>query len=283
MNANSKPKTQTVKSWLDEAANQLTEISVRTARLDSEIILAHTLRKPRTWLHAHGDELISLRNREISDARLALRLEHVPIAYIIGHKDFYGRTFHVSPAVLVPRPESEAFFSILQVIVPLIEAGDRIVRVVDVGTGSGIIGITTKLEYPEVDVTLLDISTHALNVARKNAERLDADVTCIESNLLASYPFSPDIILANLPYVDAQWELSPELIHEPDVALFADDNGLGLIVKLIRQSSKSIQLNGFLLLEADTRQHESIIDYAEEFGFSLHMTEGLVLSLQKKN
>src|SRR5664279_4030502 len=113
MSANSLPPMPAINDWLKDATATLSDIGITSARLDAEIILAHTLRKPRTYLHAHGDEQLSSRQRDIADTRLQLRLDRVPIAYIIGHKEFYGREFRVTTATLIPRPESEVMIELL--------------------------------------------------------------------------------------------------------------------------------------------------------------------------
>ena len=261
-----------IDTWLLEAIRQLLDAGIASARLDAELILAHTLRKGRTWLHAHGDESLDARHRDIANARLDLRLDRVPIAYIIGHKEFYGRQFTVTTATLIPRPESETMIELLGEL--SIDAGANLV---DVGTGSGCLGITAKLEYPDVNVTLLDIDTHALAVAEKNAVKLGAEVTPLKSNLLSDYPYTADIILANLPYVDSTWERSPETSHEPAKALFADDNGLALITQLITQASVKLAPGGHLLIEADRRQHHAITTYAEKYRFTPVIERGLIL------
>ncbi|MEP6710596.1 MAG: peptide chain release factor N(5)-glutamine methyltransferase [Candidatus Saccharibacteria bacterium] len=281
MNENLQPPVPTINTWIADATAQLKDAQIDSARLDGELLLAHTLKKPRTYLHAHGDDPLTLRMQEIADSRLLLRLDRVPLAYIIGHKEFFGRNFKVTPATLIPRPESEDIIHILKEQMPksvaLLPSGKRLI---DVGTGSGCLGITAKLELPELDVTLLDISTHALNVAEENAQALHANITTIRSDLLQSYPFTPAFILANLPYVDPDWELSPELQHEPALALFAAENGLSLIRKLIEQSSELLQQTGILLLEADARQHDAIITIAKSHGFRLVETRGLILHFE---
>lgn len=271
MNVNSQPPAPAIKSWLDGASQQLSALGIASARLDAEIILAHTLRKSRTYLHAHLDEKLDARTNEIADARLALRVDRVPIAYIVGHKEFYGRQFAVTTATLIPRPESEELIETLKRVVPqnLTLFNDTRLRLIDVGTGSGCLGITAKLELPELDVTLVDISAHALTVARANAKRLNADVTLLRNDLLSNYPLKADIIIANLPYVDPSWERSPETSHEPELALFADDEGKALIFKLIAQSLDVLSERGLIILEADPIQHESIILYAKGKGFRL--------------
>lgn len=275
MNANLPPKTL-VSDWLDEATRQLKDAGSSSARLDAEIILAHTFLKNRTFLHAHPDFPLDSHRREIADARLRLRCERTPIAYIVGHKEFYGRLFRVTPATLIPRPESEDMITLLKEI-----AHQDELQIVDVGTGSGCLGITAKLELPQSRVTLLDISQHALTVARKNAAKLSADVATLRSDLLESYSPQADIILANLPYVDPSWQRSPETDHEPALALFAEDKGLHLIKKLVTQSPSRLNSGGYLLLEADPCQHNEIIKTASQYGFSHHTTRNFIICLQK--
>lgn len=269
----------TINQWLASAANELADAMIPSARLDAEIILAHTLNHPRTWLHAHGDEPLDPRRRDIADARIALRLERVPVAYIIGHKEFFGRRFMVNPNVLIPRPESE------EMIVQLanwLTDHPKAKHLVDVGTGSGALGITAALEHPKLQVTLTDISAKALAVAAKNAKALGANPKLIESNLLDQYPLKPNIIIANLPYVDRQWENSPELEHEPSLALYADSDGLELIYELIDQASLQLAKDGVLLLEADPRQYGAIVDYAYDRGFTKVARRDYIIRLERQ-
>ena len=282
MNANL-PSALTVNDWLADATRQLVFNNVPSARLDAELLLAHTLRQPRTWLHGHGDDILEDRMIEIANARLDLRIDRVPVAYIVGHKEFYGRRFKVTTATLIPRPESEALIEVLNGTLPINESllNERPLRLVDVGTGSGILGITAKLEHPELDVTLADISRHALKVATTNATTLHAEVTALQSNLLADYPFVADIIIANLPYVNPEWERSPETDHEPPLALFAEKNGLSLIFELLIQTKSKLVNGGKLILEADPEQHPDIIKEAIKNGLVLTETNDYALLLEK--
>lgn len=283
MNANLPPKTPVIKDWLHEATIQLVGVGISSAKLDAEIILAHTLRKSRTYLHAHGEQQLEPRQYEIASARLDLRLDRTPIAYIIGHKEFYGRLFRVTPATLIPRPESEALITLLKELAPknLSLPGTSPQKLVDVGTGSGCLGITAKLELPELEVTLLDISRHALSVAKRNATDLNAKVDIEQSDLLMSYPLQANFIVANLPYVDPSWERSPETNYEPELALFAPNDGLQLIFKLLRQISSHLTTNGYVLLEADPRQHATMIEAAKATGLRYDKTDGFIVAFQK--
>jgi release factor glutamine methyltransferase len=254
----------TIAEWIRQAANELADDMLPSPRLDAEIILAHTLKHPRTYLHAHNDDEISPRDEDIANARVELRKDRVPVAYIIGHKDFYGRRFTVTPATLIPRPESEQLITMLKSLLPSSSALPGIVapKLVDVGTGSGCLGITAKLEIPELDVSLSDVSRHALAIADKNATSLGAEVQTFVSDLLTDYPFSPDIVLANLPYVDRAWDQSPELASEPAEALYAEDRGLAVIKRCIEQAAVRTKPHALLLLEADPRQLDDIAAHA---------------------
>ena len=266
----------TMAEWLNNTSTQLAQAGIATARLDAEIILAHTLRKSRTWLHAHDDETLAPRLIEIANARLDLRLDRTPIAYIIGHKEFYTRMFKVTPSVLIPRPESESLIELLKKHLPA-----NAKRLIDIGTGSGCLGITAKRELPKLDVTLADISRHALKVAESNATNLHAEVTLIKSNLLAQAPGIFDVVIANLPYVDETWERSLETDKEPSLALFAENGGLALIEQLLAQLPEALNSSGLVLLEADPCQHEAIITLGTKLGLKHVETEGYAVALVK--
>ena len=261
MNANLQPQTLVIKDWLDSASRQLMNIGIPSARLDAEIILAFALNKNRTYLHAFDNDVIDKKSAIIADNYINLRLDRTPIAYIIGYKEFYGRKFIVSPKTLIPRPESEDIITILKQLLP------TNYYLLDIGTGSGCLGITAKLELPNLNVTLTDISADALVIADKNAKKHSAKVSIIQTNLLSNYSIKTDIIIANLPYVDKTWDRSPETDFEPKVALFADSQGLSIIKKLITQAAKLLHVGGYLIIEADPNQHASLIQFANKLSF----------------
>ncbi len=266
-----------ISEWLKIATKSLKTANIPSARLDAELILANTLRKNRTYLHAHLDEEIDPRRFDIANARLDLRLDHVPIAYILGYKEFYGRKFTVSPSVLIPRPESEDLISLFLELTAS-EIAEKVL--IDVGAGSGCLGITAKLERSNLSVILSDISKPALNIAEKNANSLNADVHIQQQSLLNGQLKPVDYIFANLPYVDKNWDVSPELKYEPEIALFAEDEGLKLILQLISQAPRYLTPEGLLFIEADPQQHNRIIDEAVKNGFVKERVLNYILVLR---
>ncbi len=224
-------------------------------RLDAELILARILGKDRTFLHAHPEYNLSTAEVEQANAAASRRSLGEPLAYILGHKEFYGRIFTVTRDTLVPRPETEALIEVIKSLKPH--------KILDVGTGSGCIAVTLALELPNSQIDAIDISLKALAAARQNAENLGADVNFFQSNLLENIAGQYDLIVANLPYVDASWDwLSRELAFEPQNALYADDGGLALIKQLIAQAPAHLKAHGYLILEADRSQHKKIADFS---------------------
>jgi len=261
----------TIEFWLQNSG---------LTRLDAELILAYALNKSREWLLAHNEEKIP---KNTASPLVARRKKHEPLAYILGHKEFYGRDFVVTPDVLIPRPETE---QLTNFVVQLFENENLGKRMVDVGCGSGCIGITVKLECPELDIILSDTSSGALNIAKQNAHNLGASVKFVKSDLLTVFVNRNslfDIIIANLPYVDRDWQVSPETKYEPKAALFASDGGLILIKKIIDQSLKCLVRGGYLVLELDPRQKTAIKDYASKRDFKIFAELPFTLILQLQN
>ena len=219
-----------------------------------------------------------------------------PEAYKKGRQDFYGRDFEVTPDVLIPRPETEAAIDEVKMLagrpylsgmkVPTRELSQKPL-ILDIGTGSGCIAVTLKLEIPEAKIIGVDISEKALNVARNNDDKLGVEVDFIHSDLLCDYHGEkPDVIVANLPYVDEEWKwLDKEaLSFEPSLALYAGKQGLELIFALINQVKEMCGIEDahknnkrWLILEADPCQHNKIIGFAVEHGFLHEKTNGFVL------
>lgn len=204
--------------------------------------------------------------------------------------NFYGRDFIISPDVLIPRPETEMMVdTVLNLVgkpyLPGVKPSKaklpQDLVIADVGTGSGCVAITMKMELPDAKVVATDISEKALKIAEKNADNLGAKIEFLQSDLLEKVDTKPDLIVANLPYVDENWEWVDKeaLSKEPALALYADNGGLKLIYKLIDQVvERGIK---HLILEADPCQHERIINYANKKGLTLRETRGFILYLSE--
>lgn len=273
MSENSKHKVlkTKVETWLRDATTLLENSGIDSAQLDAELILCDSLDVKREWLITHSNEEISANTGK---EMLQRRVNREPLAYIRGWKEFYGRDFIVNKNVLIPRPESEVIIEILK------ELPKPPQHILDVGTGSGALAITAALELPSSSVEACDIDKQALNVAKQNAMKLNTNVAFFESDLLLNSKKKYDVIMANLPYVDETWQTSPETQFEPSAALFAKENGLELIKKLIIQAQDKLSADSFLLLEADPRQHQRIIDFAKEYGFSLFKKQDYIIALE---
>ena len=256
----------TISEWVERSSKYID-------RLDAEVILTHYLQAhDRSYLVAHDDEELPDNIQQACDTMLAARMRGKPLAYILGYKEFYGRRFIVTPEVLIPRPETEDIIDLAKAAKPK--------NVVDVGTGSGCIAITLALELPNAEITAIDISDTALSVAQKNAKQLGAKIDFRKNNLVEglALPEKP-LIIANLPYVDKTWNWLDKnsLSYEPQLALYAQQEGLELIYRLINQLDNPCRL----LLEADPSQHEQIKEYAKLHGFSFRKSRNFILSFAK--
>jgi len=260
-----------IADFLAISTKTLSKAGIASARLDSELILAHVLRRSREWLLAHDTDTLTQSQQRQARQLLLQRTRRQPIAYLTGRCDFYGHSFLVNEQVLVPRPESEVILAILDEL-----AQDHHLRtVLDVGTGSGCLAISVKLTHPDLAVSACDISESALLVARRNAARLlpsGQQIKFYQSDLLSGLPVSSrfDLIVANLPYLSpGQDGLSPELAYEPAIALYADDDGLSLIKQLITTAPARLTPGGYLLLEMDTDQIETVASYATGYRYQV--------------
>ena len=223
----------------------LEDAGVDAPRLTAEVLLGHAVgERGREWLYAHaGDELVEL--WWIHYGRyLHQRMEGVPTQYITGRQEFYGREFRVSPAVLIPRPETEHLVE--AALERLVDGG----RVADIGTGSGAIAITLALESKS-RVFAADVSVDALRVAQANAVALGADVSFVQADLMSAFA-SLQMVVSNPPYI-AEGEratLQREVReHEPHLALFSGADGLGHYRRLVQDSARVLVDGGWLLLE----------------------------------
>ncbi|MDR3338407.1 MAG: peptide chain release factor N(5)-glutamine methyltransferase [Treponema sp.] len=249
----------TIRETLTEASARLSAAGIDTPSLDASLLLAETLGANRTGLILACNEPLSGEGYRRFGQLLDRRLSGEPVAYILGRKEFRGLDFKVSPAVLIPRPDTET----------LVEAALKTVSdtVLDLCTGSGAVAIALKHERPALAVSASDISPEALEVARQNTVNAEP-VTFIESDLFAAFPTLPQgaaprrfgMIVSNPPYVPSAVipTLSREVRSEPRLALDGGNDGLDLIRRIISEAREFLVPGGLLLLEADPGQMETI-------------------------
>jgi release factor glutamine methyltransferase len=256
----------TVNDFIKETTARLTKAGSTSARLDTLVLLSDEWQKDKAWLLAHAEQEIPKDILSKLKPKVSARAKRKPMAYIRGYQEFYGRDFVVNKKVLIPRPDSEILIDLLK---PLAKKTTGVL--VDIGTGSGALGITAALECPNLQVELTDIDPDALAVADLNALHFKLDLPSYVADVLDPYVTQPDnprlqFIVANLPYVNRVWETSVETDYEPHIAIFADDGGLALVKKLIQQTPMALKPGGYLLLEADPRLHDAIISLAKDKG-----------------
>ena len=193
------------------------------------------------------------------------RARREPMAYITGHQEFYGLDLTVTPAVLIPRPETE---HLVEAVLDALDATR--VRIVDVGTGSGAIALALKSRRPSWDVVGVDLCPEALAVASQNAWRMNLPITWVRSDLLEVVSGRFHVIVANLPYIDPDWsdQAEPELRFEPDAALYAPEQGLALMRRLVKEAGPHLEPDGQLFLECGFDQAAALRQALAKAGFA---------------
>lgn len=261
---------RSVRSLLKQGIGQLREANVPSFTLAAELLLLHVANRDRAWLYAHPEEILSAETTAQYFALIQRRANGEPTQHLTGKQEFWGLEFEVTPDVLIPRPETEHLIEVAldRLALRELRAGrsPRItgsgLTVVDVGTGSGCIAIALAKELPDAVIYATDISTAALNVARRSAARLGfADrIRFLESNLLEAFtPVRFDLIVSNPPYVGrgtAETLAREVREHEPEVALYGGEEGYEFYAELVAQSHEFLNPGGLLVLELG---HDSLL------------------------
>lgn len=253
-----------LEEWLKTATKQLSKSGISTARLDCLVLLEDITGKDRAWLIAHPDFILDDKSKHVLDAQLLRRAKHEPLSYIRGKTEFYGREFIVNAHTLEPRPETETMIDLLKLIKP---SGP----ILDIGTGSGCLAITAKLEFPETQVYATDIDKMCIKTARQNAKKHDADIKLFMCDLLESIPPTtyhlPSTILANLPYVPDCHTINQAAMFEPKHAIFGGKDGLDCYRQLFIQIDKLPEKPRYVLTESIPFQHQALEKISNKHGF----------------
>ena len=245
----------TIREALREAKARLAQAGVPNADYDAAQMLAHVLGEDALMMRLRADRTLIPAQQAAYEAMLERRGAREPMQYILGSGGFMGLEFHVEPAVLVPRPDTEILCE---------EALSRIrpgMRVLDIGTGSGALAVSIAHHAPECHVTAVDVSDAALAVASGNARANGASVRFVKSDLLAALAGEVfDVIVSNPPYISRQEmdALMPETRREPALALFGGEDGLDFYRRICREAPAQLREGGCLLLEIGWRQREAV-------------------------
>ena len=251
----------TLREFLRDSRRRLMEAGTLEPRLESEVILTDVLGVPRHRLYAYQDDTIPDEAAETLEKAVQRRLRREPLAYILGHREFYGVDLTVGPGVMVPRPETEMLIE--RAMLVCMERMERAgLVVVDVGTGSGGIAVNLAMHLPGVRLYATDISADALEVARVNVDKfgLGQRITLLKGDLLEPLPGRVDVIVANLPYIPSARlkDLQPELAWEPRTALDGGADGMVMLRRLMGQAAGKLAVDGVMLLEIDPGQGEPL-------------------------
>ncbi|HSX04993.1 MAG TPA: HemK/PrmC family methyltransferase [Candidatus Saccharimonadales bacterium] len=336
----------TIGEWLKQSAERLKSAGISTARLDCLILLEDSIGHDRSWLLSHPEHELQGSVLKNLNTKIVQRATHVPLAYLRGKAEFYGRDFTVNEHTLVPRPETEAMINLLkrvrsmeadvaafqverrgrkpikkqykfekqeppsslvkttdgyqvvwqkprrtaftQAPAPIhgqsLRYHDDDFCIVDVGTGSGAIAITAKLEMPDATVVATDIDEHCLKTARQNAKTYDVDISFRRGDLLAALNESwlpantIGVLLCNLPYVPDDFHINTAATHEPKHAIFGGTDGLDLYRRLFQQiaARQPSQQPLYILAEALPPSHKTLATIAKAAGYTFERTDDFI-------
>ncbi len=244
------------------------EVCSESARLDAELLLAHCLDKPRSYLYSWPEQALSESCWKRFQSLVQQRLQPTPIAYLLGKREFFSMEYVTTPAALVPRPETELLVDLALDQIPV----DAPLRICDLGTGTGIIAITLKKQRPLTTVCATDVDPGCVALARENALRHEVEIEFIESDWYQGLPSDArfDLIISNPPYVAANHPFlaQGDLPAEPAIALTPGNSGLEALEVIIGSASDYLDPGGILILEHGYDQQAPVASLLQEQGFS---------------
>ncbi len=266
-----------IRAALKQGMAELRAAEVPSHTLAAEVLLMHVLGRDRAWMYSHHEEILDAATAQKYFALITRRAAGVPTQYLTGHQEFWGLDFEVTPAVLIPRPETEHVMEV--VLARLGERGLKIhldtglprqtLHVADVGTGSGCLAIALAYELPHAEIIATDSSAAALEIARRNAARnqvadhirfIEADLLALPGNERTPEPFF-DLIVSNPPYIadsDAASLQREVRDHEPHAALFAGPTGTEIYERLVAEARDQLRDRGILVLELGYNSAEPV-------------------------
>ncbi|WP_346429353.1 peptide chain release factor N(5)-glutamine methyltransferase [Parathalassolituus penaei] len=264
----------TVRQWSQQATERMAaagpQLQTDSPRVDADLLLMFVLGKTRTWLFSHDDVLLSVEQQQQAEQLLERRLRGEPVAYLTGTRGFWTLELEVSPATLIPRPDTETLVEwALELSLP------PLARVLDLGTGTGAIALALASEQPSWQVSGVDLSAEAVELARRNAVRNDlGHVRFATSSWFSDVSGQFDLLVSNPPYIDPTDPhlLRGDVAHEPRSALVANDAGLADLFEIIDTAPLFLRADGWLLLEHGYDQADAVKARLTERGFANVMT-----------
>ena len=253
----------TIQNLVETIHNRLTSKSDSPA-LDAQVLLSHVMGKPRSWILAHPEAEPTNDQQKILETDIKRVENGEPLPYVIGHWEFYGLEFKITPDTLIPRPETEL---LVEEALKWLQDHPGKSRVVDIGTGSGCIAISLAANMPDLQVVATDISSAALAIASSNAKmhRVEEQIEFVRADLLSIRQETFNLICANLPYIPTKTLESLEIYErEPTLALDGGPDGLSLIRRLLPQAAQNLVSGGLLLLEIETSLGKETVKLAQE-------------------
>ena len=257
------------KKRIEACLRENIQINEREAQIEAENILKFALKKPSSFFISNQKKNIDKIQEKLISSILKKRIKHEPLAYILNEWDFYGETFYLDKNSLIPRQDTEL---LIDLVLKRFDKGSKL-NILDLGTGSGVIGITLSKLYPNSMITISDISSKSLNVANKNIKNHNVtNIRSLESDWFDSFKEKElfDLILANPPYIskDDDHLNNLELGYEPSNALVASKNGFADIFKIIDTSPRFLNSEGLLMIEHGYTQGNRVKNYFEQKSFN---------------
>lgn len=267
----------TLEEALQFGTKQLKRVGIESARIDSSLLLAKVMDMPRANVLAHLDDEMDAQIASDFIELVNERAKRRPLVHLINTREFYGIDLYIDENVLTPRIETEKMVEFA------IKHAPKNGRLIDIGTGSGAIAIAIKTHRPDLEVWATEVNDDALNVARRNIENLKLDIKLEKSDLFNSISQSFDVVATNLPYLQDDADLMPEVQKEPAVALFGGEDGLDIYRRFLKELPQHLNAGGYLFTECDPWQQESLKTEAAKIGLQPIEEDYFILGFQFKN
>lgn len=262
----------TIKEAQELGEKVLRRAKIESKHIDTSLLIEKVIEKPRSWAFAHPEHELSKQQSEKFMELLDKRRQRTPLVHLTNKREFYGLEFYIDKRVLTPRVETE------KMVEWAIKYAPKNSRLIDIGTGSGALAIAIKKYRPDLEIWATDVSSDALEVAKLNANKHSVEINLVSSNLWASLNNELfETIVTNLPYLEDDTDLLPEVKKEPSVALFGGKDGLDIYRTFLKDLPNHLVHGGYLFTECDPWQHESLAEAAKTTGLNVFEQDYFIL------